>query len=495
MNKRFTLLLLFCLSISALAKDPYLNLSAQQFWHPESGPFLEVYYHAEGRSLVFAPRNGGFECALEITTMFLDGDDVVAFDKVALTTGVITDTTGSIPLVGLSRISVPEGTWKVQIIYEDLYGSMEPIEVEDSVIIAAPSQKTCSRFMFTELDAPSEDWIRYGVPAFPRSLGRRAYYPTQDSILQFYTEFYQPDSVERHIATFGIYNATNGEMVDGMYGFIRLDAVPFQPITKRIDLRQLPTGNYIFKFQIQDARSTVVSRDSIFFGRNNQKMAAPLISVLQNSAPAHFLDKFKGVEQWRFLADCLFPIEDDLQRLQAASLIEEGDTTKLKRFISGFWNQHAPNNTEEAFVNYMTRVELMNDAYGGGTFRGYQTDMGRVRLQYGDPSNIEERAFDNNTYPYEIWQYNRLTAPNRAPQTNKVFIFVNRQIAGRDYRLIHSSAVGEPYDPQWKAQIARGGTVTNPDASSSQYNEDPFGSRLNNNTIINGGTSNSVERR
>jgi hypothetical protein len=80
---------------------------------------------------------------------------------------------------------------------------------------------------------------------------------------------------------------------------------------------------------------------------------------------------------------------------------------------------------------------------------GFETDRGRVYLQYGPPTELHESRFEAGTKPYEIWQYNII--PNN--ETNVVFVFYDDDLVSNDYHLIHSTATGEVYNEQWKLYL------------------------------------------
>jgi hypothetical protein len=94
----------------------------------------------------------------------------------------------------------------------------------------------------------------------------------------------------------------------------------------------------------------------------------------------------------------------------------------------------------------------VNKAFSTTAFRGYDTDRGRVWLQYGAPDQRTVVENEPNSYPYEIWQYYRLKPQN---QTNKKFVFFNEDLASNDYKLMHSDARGEVYDANWQMKLQK----------------------------------------
>ena len=103
---------------------------------------------------------------------------------------------------------------------------------------------------------------------------------------------------------------------------------------------------------------------------------------------------------------------------------------------------------------YLVVVDKVDQEFGSRTVPGYRSQMGRVFLQYGAPSLVEERSFDGRNYPYQVWQYDQLKSSSTRQQ-NQVFIFVDQELIGRQYTLIHSSALGEVKDHKWQYHLTR----------------------------------------
>jgi hypothetical protein len=99
----------------------------------------------------------------------------------------------------------------------------------------------------------------------------------------------------------------------------------------------------------------------------------------------------------------------------------------------------------------------------------------------------EKRPFENDGYPYEIWQYNQLEASNAPYQINKLFVFVNNSTVGRNYDLIHSNAIGEMQNPKWRIAIQKRSYITDDIDQTGSSDGEKFGSRINNNLFFNSG--------
>lgn len=98
-----------------------------------------------------------------------------------------------------------------------------------------------------------------------------------------------------------------------------------------------------------------------------------------------------------------------------------------------------------AWNSYLQLVKVVNKTYSTRIKKGYETDQGRVYLQYGAPDDITFDKYDPSAYPYEIWQYNRVN-----DQTNRRFVFYNPDLLDRDYILLHSDVKGEIAVQNWE---------------------------------------------
>jgi hypothetical protein len=140
-------------------------------------------------------------------------------------------------------------------------------------------------------------------------------------------------------------------------------------------------------------------------------------------------------------------------------------------------------NPEGAWIKYKAEVDKVNANYGTQIMRGYQTDRGRVYLQYGPPDQIVPMNNEPSSYPYEIWQYYTIRGnatddvnnPQNTTQSNRRFVFANFDLVTNNYQLIHSDARGEVRDDRWKVRLTKRDNA-NPNLDSNQ-NPSQYGGR------------------
>ena len=81
---------------------------------------------------------------------------------------------------------------------------------------------------------------------------------------------------------------------------------------------------------------------------------------------------------------------------------------------------------------------------------GFETDRGRVYLQYGAPNSIITRETSPTEYPYEIWVYDKIKI-----YSNRRFVFYNPDLVNNAYRLLHSDMVGELQNYRWQQALSK----------------------------------------
>ena len=192
-------------------------------------------------------------------------------------------------------------------------------------------------------------------------------------------------------------------------------------------------------------------------------------------------------EKLNWYINGLYPIASGLERKQIEYLSDSKNDTTKQRFIQYFWESRSPIKSFEEAEKYLNILNQVENKYSSRAVSGYATDRGRVFLQYGPPTLTEKRPFESDGYPFEIWQYNTLEAPNAPYQINKLFVFANYAVAGRNYELLHSDAIGEIKNPKWRIAIQKRSYMSNDIDDNGNGRSSEFGSRIDNNIFFNSG--------
>ena len=124
-------------------------------------------------------------------------------------------------------------------------------------------------------------------------------------------------------------------------------------------------------------------------------------------------------------------------------------TVEGKRgFLEKFWTQKANVSNGDkrySYIDYMKRVKIADEKFKNIAKKGWQSDMGRVYIIYGEPSEIERHPNENDSKPYEIWKYDQI-------EGGVQFIFGD--LSGfKNYVLLSSTKQGEVENDNWQSLL------------------------------------------
>jgi GWxTD domain-containing protein len=176
--------------------------------------------------------------------------------------------------------------------------------------------------------------------------------------------------------------------------------------------------------------------------------------------------------------ECLWPIADGIDKDRIINQAIKKEPELMKKFVIDFWQRRANDsvNPLNLWANYYKNVQTVMANFKCGKQKGYYSERGRVYLQYGAPNQRSQQKNEQNTFPYEIWQYYSLTdGTNKQRFTNRKFVFVNKNLGDDCYTMIHSDMRGEIYNDRWQFEITR----RNSDGVSNPDNTAPKGTEFN----------------
>ncbi len=147
-----------------------------------------------------------------------------------------------------------------------------------------------------------------------------------------------------------------------------------------------------------------------------------------------------------------------------------------KNFIYSFFDKRKKRDQKiiSLWKGHLVALDYVNESFKSSLRQGWQTDRGRVFLQYGIPNDVERFPAESGVVPYEIWRYNRIGA-----QTNLMFVFYDPDLATEEYPLLHSNKYGETNNPRWQSMLMGKGRV--PTEVDFERNADRFNNKLNGN--------------
>lgn len=464
-NKRSFLLLLSVLLFSSFAQaqkekekeGKTLNGYYDQkvFKHPEKGAFLETYLSIDGRTLHYADDGEGKKRSkLRVTARILSGDSIVAADK-TISQGPSPLDHEEVPdLVDVKRFALDSGYYDVRIDLEDLNAdSVKTFTIRSSVNIPDFEQDS---LMFSDIEL---------VDRFQKSSKRNRYtksgyrlipyisniYPKERKKLNFYAELYNSkkvlsDTGEWVLRTY-IYNLDQHKPVESHYRNELKKAGEVIPVFRSWNIEDLPAGNYSVVVEARSLENELITKHSAFFQRKVSKEERKK-DMLARKIEDSFVEQFDDPDSLRMYIRALRPRADPVEEDLIKSQVEVMNMKTMKRFMYSFWVSRDNEEPGKAWKDYKELVDHTNEEFEGTYEYGFQTDRGRVMLEYGKPDRTVERKAKPHSYPYEIWQYYEI-----GQYTDKRFVFYDPDLVGNDYRLLHSDMPGELRNRRWRRDL------------------------------------------
>ena len=444
-----------CLFTSVNAKNLHAKLAYAIYYAPTQGPYIETYLSVSGKSVVFAKLpNGKFQAAIEITMAFTLDKEIKHFDKYNLLSPEVDDSTKTaFNFLDQQRVSLPNGSYKFELTIRDKNQDFKPYNVSQNINVNF--HENILSFSDIELlesyhASTEENKLSKGGYVLMPLVDN--YIPDALNNLKFYAEIYNANNImgtDGFVLNYQIENYENHKVLENYSRIQRLQAKSVNAFIKEIDITELPSGNYNLVLEARNKSNELLASKLLFFQRNK----TPLITEsngdflklqVENTFVSSYTEKDTLAEYIR----CLAPISGPQDILFANNQLGLADLKMMQQFFYSFWEKKNPENPYLAWQTYKMEVDKVNATYSGINKKGYATDRGRVYLQYGPPNSISKEYNEPTAYPYEIWHYYKIKT-----QSNKKFVFYNPELVGNDFQLIHSDAIGEPYDTQWQIRI------------------------------------------
>jgi len=490
----FLCITLMLASVSGIAAPRGLGayLSHASFNIPGEMPYLETYLEVLGNTIVYKQNaSGKFQGSIQVT-MIIKLDSVIKdFRKYELLSPEIDDTTSvGINFIDQQRFMLPNGLYSLDLSIADMNIDKKPLVISYPVSIDFPSdQFSISGIQLVEsftkttmqnvLSKSGYDFVPF-VDNF---------FPSDKSKLSFYTEIYNPQhkegSEEKYLVSAFIESFETKKM---MNEYVRIKKEPSKPVTvllSEFDITGLPSGNYSLVVNMRDRENNVLTQNFIFFQRSNPGVGSSALDLTSVSLDNTFADRITNADSLREYIRSLQPVSTELESIFIKAQVETASLEVMKQFFLRFWQTRNEINPQKAWEDYKFEVRKVNASYSTQVRKGYNTDMGRVYLQYGAPNTITDVPFDVSgllnepSVPYQIWHYYSI---NNNRERNKKFVFVASELRVKDYTLVHSDVTGEIQNYNWQSELVRGKGRGDMDADklkqdrgrSATYYNNPF---------------------
>jgi GWxTD domain-containing protein len=298
------------------------------------------------------------------------------------------------------------------------------------------------------------------------------YFPENENQLSFYVELYkskkvlvdQPFLLNYYIRPFEV-----DKKMDQYFRMKKASPESVNVLMPSFDISQLPSGNYLLMVEARDRNNELLAQQEFYFQRYNPNLEFNLNSLLVLNTQNSFVGNITNRDTLLQYIQYLYPISTEIEKLYVQNQLVTADLTMLQKYFLNFWIERDKTNPDKAWSDYLTLVNQANHDFKTVSGPGYQSDRGRVYLQYGPPSVISQNYNEPAAYPYEIWQYYKL-----GNQRDKKFVFYTHDMVTNDFQLIHSNAIGELNYYRWQTIIYR--RTWDPNSIDDEFVPDTWGS-------------------
>ena len=463
MKKTFALLIIMsalCLNYTAYAQSLQAYFSNATFSIPGEEPYLETYIEILGNSIKYkATGENKFQGNVQVALIIKQDSVIKDFRKYELKSPEINDTTNvALNFIDQQRFILENGNYNIELSISDLnHPNPKAAFITYPVIVAFPDDKisVSSIQLVKELSKSAETTVmsKSGYDIIPYV--DNFYGPLMDK-LTFYTEIYNPkaesNSEERYLISSFIESFESGQMLNNYIRIKREEAKPVSVVLNEFNIADLPSGNYNLVVSVRDKNNTMIAQQVSFFQKLNDQPKSQSSIVQGVNVDNTFASRLNDPEALREYIKSLRPVSTQSEKMFINTYVQSADLTSLQQFFFNFWHDRNPEQPEQAWIDYNNEVIKVNNSYSTQVKKGYDTEMGRVYLQYGPPNTITDRPFDEGIVPYQIWHYYSL---NNNRERDRKFVFIASELTVKDYTLVHSDVTGEIQNYGWQSELVR----------------------------------------
>lgn len=455
MKKSILFLVIFLVPFCLDARNLWAFLTYSTFNSPD-GPYVETYLSVAGNSVNYVRTvNGKFQATVNVLMTFRQNDEIKAFKKYELNSPEIDDTSKvNYEFIDEQRIQIPNGTYDFELQLTDKNNQVKAVPYTQSVVIDFQADKpSFSGIQLVKSYTKSETTTTITKSGYDLVPYVYNFYPGNEDKMIFYSELYNMDKIipedQKYFLSYFI-ESFETHMTLSEFAKVKKDiARPINVTLAEFYIANLATGNYNLVMEARNQQNEIVASQKIFFQRSNPNARLTFINLTNENATNTFAERITKLDTLKEYISSTFPISSGIERAFIKDVLKTSSLQDLQKYFYGFWVRRDSKNPEQAWLAYYEQVKIANYNFKTPVKKGYQTDRGRVYLEYGPPNTRSERPSEPSTYPYEIWHYYTLSNSQR----NKKFVFYSPDMVTNDYFLLHSDAIGEIHNYSWQVDL------------------------------------------
>ena len=460
--KKIIILLFACLPFAGMHAQIFAYFSQCAFNTPDNKPYAETYLSISGKSISFKKNAAGkYQGAAEVGILFSQNGVIKASKKYNLLSPEQNDTLNRPNFIDQQRFSLEPGEYELEEMVSDKNGNGKTFSMKKKIKIDFPADKVnvsdielLSSFSKSQTKSMVTkngfDLIPYMADGF---------YPEDVKEISFYAEVYNTKAVlgdsSKFLISYYIESYENKKMLEKFTAFRRETSAPVNLLLTKFNITDLPSGNYNLVVDVRNKSNESVSQRKLMFQRLNSKAKINTDDLSNVIVENTFASKITNKDSIAEFIRSLRPAASESEKVFLDNNLKTADVKLMQQFFYNFWQTRNALAPEEEWNKYAQTTAAVNKKYGTFVYKGYETDRGRVYLQYGPPDKMESYPSEPNAFPYEIWLYYTLSDKSKLNpnQTNKQFIFYNSDLATNNYQVLNSNALSEVHDANWEMKL------------------------------------------
>lgn len=423
------------------------------FYTPNNQAYTEIriFIHSNGITKI-KTEDSTFIYRAVITLILKRGTDIINAERIILTSP---KSRNPGPLIHQIRWPLDGMNFELETKIEDELNSTNELTLINKLNARKSNLPFLSEIQLSVLANTSTDsnHVLYKNGFYSEPIIYHQYHAGQN-VLYAYMESYATQKLGKsYILKFTLSKKdSDGTYIFKEQWFKKRNSGSIDPFLLNHDISSLTSGTYQLTVQIINAKSEVQDAQSIEFLRENPFWDKIDELTKNRKEDKHFFDTLA-----EFTVDysirSMYPLISSIDASILNSLFKQKKMEEKRVFLFAYWSERSKPPIRDARMAFETHLELVkkiDKMFYSGFGYGFETDRGYIYLKYGIPDEVIAEDKDNGAFPYEIWKFNKIV---QTGQTNAKFLFYNPDLAGSDFRLLHSTAHGERQNKRWEIEL------------------------------------------
>jgi GWxTD domain-containing protein len=457
------------------------------FYAPDQNtlkPYVEIYWEIDPNTLLYNKTDNSWKGKIKTDITLSKNGTIVTEEHYILETLPISDVKMLYHqrIMDLRRFALDTGSYQLKVVLTDVVNKGNAFDYNKNIVLNSTQKPFFSDIQLVDTcfaSTEKNNYQRNNTIQIPLASN---FFDENRKLLNYYAELYQPTSAPNAAMVKVFISKKENEFpLHNLIDTFSVQQQKINIIAGKLNLATLASGNYFVNTALCDSDGKAVATQSLFFQMlnphpvvyNQPKDTTKKDSTAKPNQPTYinlnktYLSKYTP-GQIRLILKMLVPIADPTERLNIGEFLKSPNDVYSRYFIYNFWTKRNSKDPEAAWKAYAEKVKYTNREFNASMLRGFESDRGRIFLEYGAPTERIKVENEDGANPYEIWQYNVLN-----DQANVLFLFCRTGFVGSDYRLIHTTYAGEKSNRKWRLDVYINGNATSSNSRAEQY----FGNR------------------